>query len=115
MVYLKKEFTANRNTIYQQIIKEKDVVIYRCSKYYPENDYTDIYWEVFVPRIVKADKYHNGDDYERYPSSECFGDWAWCCSGLKSLAKILRNKFNRDIGEFADRLNAGGVLTSMDE
>ena len=87
MIELKKDFTKN-GVHYQQLMKNEQIVLYRCSR----EEGLDTYYEVFKRKTHTPDIYHN-DTYEVYPSDEAFGSWAWCCSNGKSLEKVLRKHF----------------------
>ena len=39
------------------------------------------------------------DEYEVYPSDESFGAWAWCCSTVKSVEKMLNKHFTIDYAD----------------
>lgn len=100
---LQKEF-EKKGVKYTQLVKEikeyfngkyekvKDgIVVYKCSNL----SYHDEYFEVFRYRIAKPHPY-DADDWdmvELYPSDEAFGVWAWSCSGIDSVKKIVRKHF----------------------
>ena len=87
MIELKKDFTR-KGIRYQQLMKNEQIVLYRCSRV----DGLDTYYEVFKRKVEQPNEFHN-DEYERYPSDEAFGSWAWCCSNGKSVEKVLRKHF----------------------
>lgn len=84
MIELKQELKKMGET-FTQLLKDKDdeIVIYKTT--FPSV-------EVFRYRVHKPDKYHT-DDYEVYPSSEAFGDWAWCATSLAQFERILMEHF----------------------
>ena len=104
MIELKKEFTR-KGVQFKQMFKNAKVVIYRLSRTY-DNGITSIWYEVFKNRIHLPDKYHY-DSYEVYPFDEAFGDWAWCCSSLKSLEKIVKREFPDDMDAITSCLSLG--------
>ena len=99
-----KECFIKRGKRYTQVYRNDDMALY------PVDNEHEWYYEVFRIRTHKADKYHD-DEYEVYPSDECFGDLAWCCSNKKSLEKVLKKHFP-NIGMediFKNTSNCSGV------
>lgn len=90
MIGLKKEFSKSQGT-FRQIFKDNRIVVYQVSNKY-ENGATAIWYEIFKPKVHQPNAYHD-DEYEKYPSDEDFGKWAWCCSTPKSVEKILKKCF----------------------
>ena len=92
MIELKKEF-KKKGVVYTQLFKDENLVIYELSEASVNDPAEVIRWyEVFRPTIHRADIYHP-DEYELYPYDEAFGNWAWSCSTVKSVEKILRKHF----------------------
>lgn len=103
---LQKEFDK-KGVKYTQLVKEikeyvnekyekvKDgIVVYKCSNL----SYHDEYFEVFRYRIAKPHPYdaENWDMVELYPSDEAFGVWAWSCSDIDSVKKIVKKHFDEE-------------------
>ena len=88
MIELKKDFTRN-GTRYRQLMKNEQIVLYRCSR----EDGLDTYYEVFKYKTRTEDFLHT-EEWEVYPSDNDFGKWAWCCSNGKSVEKVLRKHFS---------------------
>lgn len=82
MIKLEKDF-RKMGADFTQIYRDDELAIYKTT--FPS-------YEIFRIKICKPDKFHN-DEYEKYPSSEDFGKWAWCCSTKRSLEKILVKHF----------------------
>lgn len=101
MIELKKEFKL-KGTNYKQLYKDSQVVIYRISRPSEDNSKEIVWYEVFKPCRKAPDIYHD-DYYEKYPYDEAFGDWAWCCSNIDVVRKVLshptRGHFNFSIEE----------------
>ena len=70
-----------------QVLKTKEIVIYRVT-----NQHGTQWYEVFKYQIHKPDKF-NDDFYEAYPSDTSFGLWAWSCSNKKVVEKVLKEHF----------------------
>lgn len=86
MITLREKF-SKKGVEYTQLFKDNDLVIYRCSYLF------DVYYEVFRYKVHKSDIYHD-DEYEMYPCDEQFGLWAWCCSNIDIVRKVIRKHFN---------------------
>ena len=78
-----------------QLYNDGEMVIYGVKQKFT-NGKTGFWTEIFRYKVHNPDKYHN-DEYELYPCSEYFGDWAWSCSSMKSLQKICQQQFQRDV------------------
>lgn len=103
---LQKEFEKKgvRYTQLQKVVKEitnkdgekvKDgIVIYKCLNL----EYGDEYFEVFRYRIAKPhpNDTNDWDMVEIYPSDEGFGVFAWSCSNVGSLRKIINKHFDEE-------------------
>ena len=78
-----------------------------------DNVTVDNYYEVFKYHVGHNDIFHD-DDWEIYPSDEHFGYWAWCCSDLNSVRKVLTNHFqNVDGDEIIRKLHIGTAQESI--
>ena len=96
MILLKKYF-RKKNTEFFQVWKDDDVVIYKLRQKSEDNQNEFSEWyEVFRRTVKQADIYHS-EEYEKYPSDEAFGSWAWSCANLKVLEKVLLNHFQCDV------------------
>ena len=102
MIELRKEFTK-RGTSFKQLYKDNGIAIYRISRPNADNTKESVWYEVFHIRTHKADKFHN-DVYERYPSDESFGSWAWSCSNIDSIRKVLNKHFANHNGNTPNSL-----------
>lgn len=89
MIDLKGEFTKKGIT-YKQVIKCKDIVIYELNGTNTQGN--NKWFEVFRYRVKKPDRFHD-DDYVVYPSNEDFGLWAWSCSSVQSVHKVINKHF----------------------
>lgn len=91
---LREEF-SKRTLHFKQLHKDTNVVIYQVSH---PNSETQPWFEVFkykTTTMCPMDKnYDPNEVVEAYPSDEHFGLWAWSCSNVESLAKVLRTKFD---------------------
>lgn len=84
-----RDVFAKRGIEFKQVIKCKDIVIYALNyAHTPKNKW----FEVFKYKTHEKDKYHD-DEYERYPSDESFGIWAWSCSNVKCVEKVINKHF----------------------
>lgn len=80
MIELRKTFEKwNGDVVFRQVVKTDKAVVYRCN----EN-----WYEVFKYKVHAPDKFRD-EDYERYPSSEDFGRWAWNCCDLQVVREVL--------------------------
>lgn len=93
---LEKEFTK-KGIVYCQIERneEKGYYIYKCERL----DYKDTYFEVFKIITQKPNPFaKDKEDYdlvEVYPSDNSFGQWAWCCSNMEIVDKVINNKIDK--------------------
>ena len=75
-------------------IKKEGYLIYKCEDI--ENEYS--YYEVFKYRLTPQHPCSN-EDYdmiESYPSDELFGTYAWCCSNVDIVKKVMKKHFDID-------------------
>ena len=104
MIELKKEFTK-RGTMFQQVYKDDSVVIYRLSRRGVDNGKESVWYEVFKRLVMKPDIYHD-DEFEKYPYDETFGKWAWSCSNINVVRRVLsdpvRGHFGMSVEEADD-------------
>lgn len=91
MIELKKQFTK-KGTDFNQIYKDNDVVIYKLTRNNADGDGMYTWFEVFKYNVRPQDIYHE-DEFEKYPSDEAFGNWAWSCSNVECVKKVLNNYF----------------------
>lgn len=99
MIELKENFEKKAWGVkFHQAFKDDELVIYRL-------DQGESHWyEVFKRVVHKQDKFHV-EDYEAYPSDESFGKWAWSCSDIRSVRKVLGKHFpNHRAAETLDAL-----------
>ena len=82
MIPLKKKYKKRGGRL-TQIYVDDEIGIYRTT--FPSV-------EIFKMRIGKADKFHD-DEWEVYPSDEDFGTYAWSCTSIESIRKILQQRF----------------------
>lgn len=91
---LEKEFTRKGYT-YTQLYRDEKVVVYKV------HDKDEVYYEIFKLNIVevkdtiqyKTMREKGYTHYEKYPSDESFGSWAWCCRNLSSIERIYNLHF----------------------
>lgn len=94
---LEKEFTK-KGIVYKQIERneEKGYYIYKCENL----NYKDEYFEIF--KIKKQKPYEliakdrDYDFVEIYPCDNSFGQWAWCCSNMEIVQRVINNKINNN-------------------
>ena len=91
MIELKKDYTY-KGVTYHQLLKNDKLVIYRCQRFQGEK-LMETYYEIFRPKVEQPNKFMD-DEWERYPSNENFGVWAWCCYTKGSALKVLDKHFN---------------------
>lgn len=91
MIELKKEFTKG-GTHFKQLFKDERIAVYELSSVCADNGKVNVWYEVFRRLVMQSDIYHN-DEYEKYPNDESFGKWAWSCSNIKSVEKVLKKHF----------------------
>ena len=92
MIELKKEFKKKVGK-FTQLFKDERVTIYSVEQKHADDDGTLLWYEVFRPTVRKGNNFTNNEDFEKYPSNEDFGKWAWSCSNLKCVRKTLINHF----------------------
>lgn len=68
---------------YTQLYKDEEIVIYKIT--FPSV-------EVFKYRVHKPNKFHS-DKWEKYPSNDDFGIWAWCATSKFQFERILKDHF----------------------
>lgn len=104
MIELAKEFKKG-NRSFKQKVKENYLVIYTVSQPHLDDDKETVWYEVFR-RIVKQKDIFHDDEYEKYPNDEAFGVWAWSCSNIDCVKKVLTNHFlDCDADTIIARLN----------
>lgn len=99
MIELKKDFRKKGGYEYHQLYKNDRFAIYECTQTF-DNGKTDLFYEIFKYRVNKPNNIMP-DFYEVYPSDECFGNWAWCCSDYGSVVRVFENDIEEDISEYA--------------
>lgn len=82
MIELKKEF-GKMGEHFTQLYKDEEIVIYKTT--FPSV-------EIFRYKVHKPNKFH-ADEFEQYPSSSVFGDWAWCATSRFHFERILKDHF----------------------
>lgn len=94
MIELKKEFDTNKYHLHhRQLFKDGDLVIYEISQPKVDDGGYSIWYEVFKYMVNPPDQYHD-DEYELYPKSdEYYGIWAWSCSNIGVVDKVLKREF----------------------
>lgn len=88
--YLPKEF-VKKGVKYTLLEKNEVFVLYRCESI----AYGYSYFEVFKPRMGKPHPMSD-EDYdlvELYPSDELFGIYAWACSNIECVKKVMKKHF----------------------
>lgn len=85
MIELKKEF-KKKGINYLQIVKTDNLFVYKLTLG------NNAWFEVFKRIIAKSDIYHD-DEYEKFPNDEAFGQWAWSCSNVECVRKVLEREF----------------------
>lgn len=93
MIRLKENFKKG-NREFQQLYRDNKMAIYKVV--FNGDGGCCEFTEVFRIKVRKPNQYHP-ESFEFYPVDESFGGWAWCCSTLPSLKKILTMKFDVDI------------------
>ena len=91
MIELKKEFKKGNRT-FKQLLKQNCLVIYSVSQPHLDDTNETVWYEVFRRTVRQKDTFHE-DEYEKYPNDEAFGLWAWSCSNLQCVRKVLTNHF----------------------
>lgn len=91
MIKLKETFNK-KGISFTQLHKDNDIVIYKLQQRY-EDGTTSTWYEVFRPKVEQPNNFRN-DQWERYPTNEDFGKWAWSCSNIKVVEKVLQREFN---------------------
>lgn len=91
MIELKKKF-VRKGSEYNQLYKDDCLVIYSVSRKKADDDTFCSWYEVFRRIVREKDSFHD-DEYERLPFDEAFGVWAWSCSNLKVVEKVLKKHF----------------------
>lgn len=86
MIKLKEEFKKGGNT-FKCYYRDEDMAIYTIDWYYGKRTA-----EIFKIKVVQKDKFRN-EPFEKYPSNEDFGLWAWSCTTQGSLEKKMREEF----------------------
>lgn len=69
-------------------------LIYKCENI----EFGNVYFEVFRYRTAKPHPYSN-EDYdlvELYPTDNVFGLYAWACSNLECVEKVMRKHLEID-------------------
>lgn len=90
MIELKKEFHTGTGD-FRQLFKDGGLVVYQITRKH-DNGVITHWYEVFQLKTHKPNNFVT-DEYEVYPSSSNFGDWAWSCSNEESVWRILRRHF----------------------
>ena len=98
MIRLKRNF-RKKGVEFTQLFKDYQLVIYQLDRdcY---NGTHKTWFEVFRYKTRLPDKFRT-DEFEVYPSDECFGTWAWSCTNMDVVQKVLRHNFQDH--EFAVR------------
>lgn len=80
---LKKEFQKwGGEVTFRQVLKTNKVVVYQCN---------GRWYELFKYKVCKPNKFID-EEYEKYPSDESFGRWAWHCHDLSSVERVLNER-----------------------
>lgn len=93
MIKLRKLFKKG-NREFQQLFRDDKMAIYKVV--FTGDGGSCEFTEVFRIKVYPPNKFHP-ESFEKYPNDESFGSWAWCCSSLPSLKKILKQKFDIEI------------------
>lgn len=83
VIKLKKEFIGRgevKGFNFKQIFDSKDFYIYQVN---------DRYYEVFKKKIKKCS--YNNRFYEKYPTANAFGSWAWTYETLDECYNKIKN------------------------
>lgn len=83
-------------------------LIYKCESI----EFGNVYFEVFRYRTAKPHP-HSNEDYdlvELYPTDNVFGLYAWACSNLECVEKVMRKHFEIDY----DIKNIQNLLSDKD-
>lgn len=113
MIELKKEF-KKYGFEYRQIEKLDDIVVYMAQGKSCDEKVTNSWFEIFRPTVKQPDKFFD-EEYEAYPSSSSFGNWAWCCTTIGSIRKILKNEFGKELKELPNLHKGIAILGLTDE
>lgn len=105
MIELKAEFTK-RGSTFKQLHKDERLAIYSVTRLNADDGTPYTWYEVFRRLVKEKDLYHQ-DTYEKYPSDEAFGTWAWSCSNKQCVEKMLKK-------HFADCDDTNGILRLLD-
>lgn len=86
MIQLKKTFKKTGGRTFTQVYRTDKMAIYLVE--WPEGNKAV---EVFKITVSNSPFYDG--PFEKYPSNEEFGKWAWSCSTQPSLEKIMKRHF----------------------
>ena len=92
MIELKKEFGKKRIGNFAQKYKDNELVIYEVRQPYDDGNGETVWYEIFKYRVGRNSIYHDGE-WEIYPCDEDFGTYAWSCTTIGSVNKILNQRF----------------------
>lgn len=95
MKELKKEFTKSGGRRFKQLVKTNEIVIYEVRQAKADVDEDSVWYEVFRPRVKAATIFHD-EPHEAYPLDEAFGKWAWSCSNVRELQRIVKLHWGED-------------------
>ena len=82
MIELKKEYNKHFGKL-SQAYRDDRLAIYAVN-----GRSGGLWYEVFKIRVRPANRFVD-DEFEAYPSDEDFGVWAWSCSNLDVVKKVL--------------------------
>ena len=111
MKELKKQF-RKKGTDFTQLYKDGNLAIYQLSRPYVEGNGHSVWYEVFRYKTAKTPKMWESDEneMEKYPSDEEFGVWAWSCSNVESVKKVLNAEFTMRESQITAFLDSIGLL-----
>ena len=92
MILLKENFSNKRIGEFKQFYKDNELVIYEVKQPYADGGGNTIWYEIFKYRVKEKDRFHD-DEWEVYPNDEEFGTYAWACTTIGSVNKILKQRF----------------------
>ena len=115
MIELRKTFDIKKYKMsFTQMVKTDKVVIYRVTQPHADGDGVSEWYEVFRYKTTgmnpMSQNYDPDETVEAYPSDEAFGLWAWSCSNLGVVEKVLNAKFAFSKHEISAFLGSIGQL-----
>ena len=113
MKELRKTF-RKKGTDFTQLYKDNNLVVYQLSRPFVDGNGYSVWYEVFRYRTggmhPMSSDYDPNEVVEKYPSDEEFGLWAWSCSNIESIKKVLNAEFTMRESQITAFLSSCGLL-----